>query len=208
MIQTWMIQLALVISPSFNPERFCYIALIHNNGLPVYVKERLPFARELNQENGFLFMFSTGFTLFSALLLFSLSIFFFVLCTVFDAISSNIDRVFCTIVTANVFVFNFHHKDRLPYSARTKRPCEFCYSFSISNDLRWLAFLLGSLTVTLCPARLDLFISSDFSICSTMTFLLLGNSYHMIVSVFIDFASISKEDALFHRIADDYFRAD
>ena len=74
--------------------------------------------------------------------------------------------------------------------------------------LRWLAFLLGSLTVTLCPARLDLFLSSDVSICSTMTFLPLGNSYHMIVSVFIDFASISKEDALFHRIADDYFRAD
>ena len=121
MIQTWMIQLALVISPSFNPERFCYIALIHNNGLPVYVKERLPFARELNQENGFLFMFSTGFTSVSVLLLFSLS--------------SNIDRVFCTSVAANVFVFNFHHKDRLPYSGRTKRPCELCYSSSISNDL-------------------------------------------------------------------------
>ena len=73
--------------------------------------------------------------------------------------------------------------------------------------LRWLAFLLGSLTVTLCPALLDLFLSSDVSICSTMTFLPLGNSY-MIVSVFIDFASISKEDALFHHIADDYFRAD
>ena len=135
MIQTWMIQLTLVISPSFNPERFCYMALIHNNGLAVYVKERLPFARELNQENGFLYMFSTGFTSFSVLLLFSLSIFFFILCTVFDAILSNIDRVFCTSVAANVFFFNFHHKDRLPYSGRTKRPCEFCYSFSISNDL-------------------------------------------------------------------------
>ena len=61
--------------------------------------------------------------------------------------------------------------------------------------------------MTLCPALLDLFLSSDVNICSTMTFLPLGNSY-MIVSVFIDFASISKEDALFHRIADDYFRAD
>ena len=35
-------------------------------------------------------------------------------------------------------------------------------------------------------ALLDLFISSDTSICSVMAFSLWGNSYHIIVSVSID----------------------
>ena len=71
--------------------------------------------------------------------------------------------------------------------------------------LRWLTFLLGSLTVSLTvrPAFLDLFISSDTSICSTLGFPPLGNSDHL-VSVSIDFPSNSQEDALFHRIAYDY----
>ena len=37
------------------------------------------------------------------------------------------------------------------------------------------------------PALLDFFLSSDTSICSTMTFPLLGNSDHAVVSVSIDF---------------------
>ena len=52
------------------------------------------------------------------------------------------------------------------------------------------------------PALLDLFISSDVSICSTMTFPPLGNSDHVVVSVSIDFPSNSQRDASFHRIAD------
>ena len=39
--------------------------------------------------------------------------------------------------------------------------------------LRWLTILLGSLTVTLSPALLDLFISSDARICSAMALPLL-----------------------------------
>ena len=60
----------------------------------------------------------------------------------------------------------------------------------------------------LSPALLDLFISSDASICSTMTFLPLGNSDHVVVSVSIDFPTNSQQDAPFHRIAYDYSRAD
>ena len=37
------------------------------------------------------------------------------------------------------------------------------------------------------PALLDLFISSDASICSTMAFPPLGNSDHVVASVSIDF---------------------
>ena len=59
--------------------------------------------------------------------------------------------------------------------------------------LRWLTFLLASQTVILnSPALLDLFISSDASIFSTMAFLPLGNSDDVVVSVSIDFATNSS----------------
>ena len=48
----------------------------------------------------------------------------------------------------------------------------------------------------------------DASICSTMTFSLLGNSHHVVASVSIDFPSNSKPDALFHHTAYDHSRAD
>ena len=57
-------------------------------------------------------------------------------------------------------------------------------------------------------ALLDLLLSSDASVCSTMAFPPLGNSDHVVVSVFIDVPSNSKRDAPFHRIAYDYSRAD
>ena len=58
------------------------------------------------------------------------------------------------------------------------------------------------------PALLDLFISSDASICSTMAFPPLRNSDHALVSVSIDFPTNSQQDAPFHRIAYDYSHAD
>ena len=77
-----------------------YLPLIQNDssthvhGLRVYVKEGLPFARDLSLENfANLLMFSTGFTSLSVLLLFllpitpSLSLY-----TVLNVISSNRDE--------------------------------------------------------------------------------------------------------------------
>ena len=58
------------------------------------------------------------------------------------------------------------------------------------------------------PAILDLFIPSATSICFTITFPALGNSDHVVVSVFIDFSSCSEWDAPFDRIAYDYSHAD
>ena len=49
------------------------------------------------------------------------------------------------------------------------------------------------------PALLDLFLSSDPSICSTMTFFPLGNFDHVLVSVSSDFPKNSKQDTPFHR---------
>ena len=42
------------------------------------------------------------------------------------------------------------------------------------------------------PAPLDLFLSSDASICSTMDFPPLGNSVHVVVSLSIDFPTNSQ----------------
>ena len=58
------------------------------------------------------------------------------------------------------------------------------------------------------PALLDLFLSFDASICSTMAFPPLGNSDHVVVSVSIDFPTNSQQDAPFHCIAYDYSRAE
>ena len=54
------------------------------------------------------------------------------------------------------------------------------------------------------PAFLNLFLSSDASIYSTIAFPPLGNSDHVIVSVSIDFPSNSQQDVPFHCIAYDY----
>ena len=63
-----------------------------------------------------------------------------------------------------------------------------------------------------CDSRslslLDLFLSSDSSICFAMGFPPLGNSDHIVISVFIDFLSNSQQDALFYRIAYDCSCAD
>ena len=112
-----------------------------------------------------------------------------------------------------VFVFgdfNVHHKDWLTYSSGTDRPGELCYNFSISNDLTQMVNFPTQIpdSDSDSPALLDLFISSDTSICSTMAFAPLGNSDHVVVSVSIEFSTNSQQDAPFHRIAFDYSRAD
>ena len=57
------------------------------------------------------------------------------------------------------------------------------------------------------PVLLDLFLSSDARISSTMAFPPLANSDHVVVSVSIDFLSNSQRHAPFHRIAYEYSRA-
>ena len=76
-----------------------------------------------------------------------------------------------------------HHKDWLTYSGGTDRPGELCYNFSISNDLTQMVNF--PTRIPECDSHslvlLDLFISSDTSICSTMAFPPLGNSNHVVV---------------------------
>ena len=94
------------------------------HGLAVYVKERLPFARDLSLENS-----ADSYLCFQVALLHSVSYFFFLyqspssaLCRVFDSILSNIDKVLSINPSANVFVFgdfNIYHKDWFTYSGGT-----------------------------------------------------------------------------------------
>ena len=58
------------------------------------------------------------------------------------------------------------------------------------------------------PVLLDLCLTSEASICSTMAFPPLGNSYHVVVSVSIDIPLSCQRVAPFHRIAYDYSCAD
>ena len=128
------------------------------------------------------------------------------LCTVFDSISSNIDEVLSINPSANVFVFgdfNVHRKDWLTYSGRTDRPGELKRPYSdTTSPTRIPDCDCASL------ALLDLCLSSDASICSTMAFPPLGNSDHVVVSVSIDFPINSKQDTPFHLVAYDCSRAD
>ena len=189
------------------------------HGLTVYVKEGLPFARDLSLENSAdsYLCFRVALLHSTSYFLHSTSYFLFLyrspstsLCMVFYSISSNIHEVSSINPSTNVFIFgdlNVHHKDRLAYSGGTDRPGELCYNFS--NDLRSLTFLLGSQTVILTVLLYWIyFFSSDASICSTMAFPPLGNSDHVVVSVSIDFPTNSKQDAPFLRITYDYSRAD
>ena len=84
----------------------------------------------------------------------------------------------------------------------------FIIFLSQTTLLRRLKFLLGYLFLTFIYALLDLFISSDAGICSTMAFPPMGNSDHVVVLVSMDFLSNSIGDAPFHHIAYDYFHAD
>ena len=140
-------------------------------------------------------MFLTSFTSLSALLLFPLSITFFVVIHGFYSISSNIGEIILIDPFANVFVFrtfNVHHKDWLTYSGGTHRPGELCYNFSISGELCYNFSISGELCYNFSisnnltqminfptqipdcdshsPAVLDLFISSEDSVSSTKAF--------------------------------------
>ena len=81
----------------------------HMHGLAVYVKEGLPFARELSLENS-----ADSYLCFRLALLHSVSFFFFLyrlpsssLCTVFDSISSNIDEVLSINPSANPSLISY-----------------------------------------------------------------------------------------------------
>ena len=97
-------------------------------------------------------MFSIGFTSFSGLLSLSSIGHLLRLYGVFYAISSNMDEVLSISSSANIFIFgdfNVHHKDWLVYSSELVDHVnsDIIFLFQLTL-LRWLTFLLRSLTMT------------------------------------------------------------
>ena len=127
--------------------------LTHMHGLAIYVKEGSPFAQDLSLENS-----ADSYICFQLALLHSVSYFFFLyqapsllLCIIFDSISSNIDEVLSINPSANVFVFgdfNVHHRTGSPILVELIDLVDSLIIFlSQMTLLRWLPFLLESLTV-------------------------------------------------------------
>ena len=99
----------------------------------------------------FLLVLFTSFTCLSVLLPFNLSVTFFIIIQVFDSILSNIDEVLLVNLYTNMFAFeefNVHHKDWLTFSGGSDSLDELYYSLSQITLLKWLTFLLGSLTLS------------------------------------------------------------
>ena len=93
---------------------------------------------------------------------------------VFDSISSNINDALSVNPSANVFVFrDVHDKDWLTYFGGTGGSLELCCNFSMSNDPTQMVNFPTWIPDydSHSPALLDLYISSDVSICSTKAFL-------------------------------------
>ena len=173
----------------------------HMHSLTVYVKEGIPFAHDLSLQNC-----KDSYLCFWLALLNSVPYFFFLyqslslfLCRVFDSTSPNIDEVLSINPSANLFVFddfNINHKDWLTFSGGTDRPCEICRK--IVNFPTQIPDCDSH-----SPTLLDLFLSSDTSICSTIL-----NFHHVVLSDSIGFPINSKWDVRFHFVAYDYSRAD
>ena len=135
---------------SFNPKGFYYS---YAWSCSLY-ERRASFCTGLTLENS-----ADSYLCFRLVLLLSVSYFFFLyqspssLCTVFDSISSNIDKVLSINSSANVFVFwdfNVHHKDYLPILVELIDLVNSVIIFlSQTTLLRWLTLLLGFQTVIL-----------------------------------------------------------
>ena len=107
------------------------------------------------------------------------------------------DELFLMNSSTNVFIFGdtkVRQKDWLKYSGVTDRPGEVCYNFSISNKLTEMVNF--PTRVSDCDfqglAQLELFLSTDASVCSTA-----GNSDHAVL-IFSYCLSNSKGYPPFH----------
>ena len=116
------------------------------HSLPVYVKKGLPFAWNLSLENS-----ADSYLGFRLALLHSVSYFFFLyqspsssLCTVSDSISSYIHEVLLLNPSANVFVIRTGSPILVELIGLVNSLIIFLSQMTL---LRWLTFLLGSLTV-------------------------------------------------------------
>ena len=157
-------------------------------GLAVCVKEGFSFARDLSLEYPV-----DSYVCFRLALLHSVSYFFFPyrspsssLSTVFDSVSSNVDEVLA--ITHLLMCLSL---GTLTSITRTGSTILVELTDLVNSDTISPSQMTLLTRIPDCdshrPAFLDLFLSSDVNICSTMAFSPLENSDHVVVSVSIDF---------------------
>ena len=172
-------------------------SITHMHGLAVYVKEGLPFARDL-----FIEASTDRYLCFRPALLHSVSHFFFLdrspsssLYTIFDSVSSNIRRFdeVLSIKSSAAFVsrkFNVNHKDWLTFSGGTDGTGERC---SAVSTIIFLSVMVASFPTRIpdynshIPALLDLFLSSDATIFSTIVSFHLENLIMLLYQFLLTF---------------------
>ena len=124
------------------------------------------------------------------------------LCTVFDAISSSKDKALSINPSANILVFRDFkvlHKNWLICSGGTDKPGKLCYNISIFNNRTQMVNVLTLIPEceSHIPVFLDVFISSNPSICFTVALIPLANLIMLLIQFLLTFLQIEKGILLF-----------
>ena len=120
---------------SFNPKGFCFSGFSYGWLSSLCEGGNSFYAVFISEDSYLCFWLALLYSMSFFFLLFQLPSLHF--CTVFDAISSNIDEFLLINPSANVFVFGdffVHHNDSLIYSGGNDRSVELCYYSYSSND--------------------------------------------------------------------------
>ena len=184
------------------------------HGLAVYAKDTIPICREAQLEKP-----SEPFMCFRLSLLHSTSYLFFLYrppssdsCSVVEAVSKSIDSALTSHPSANVFVFgdfNVHHEEWLN-SRLTSEAGRQVHNFALSQSLHQTVNFVTRFPdrEDQSPSLLDLFLTSNPTICQTSSSSALGKSDHVVVNIQINLSVKDAQESPFHRTLYSYDRGD
>ena len=211
------------LSPNFADSDFSipgYLPIIrkdsstHMHGLAVYARDTLPISREVHLEKP-----TEPFMCFRLSLLHSTSYLFFLYrspssqdCSVLDSVSQSIDSALTSYPSANIFVFgdfNAHHKEWLNHD-RSDAAGIHSHNFAISQSLHQTVDFITRIPDRddHSPSLLDLFLTSNPTICQTSSSSALGKSDHVVVNIQISLNTKAAQESPFHRTLYSYDRGD
>ena len=186
----------------------------HMHGLAVYARDTLPISREVHLEKP-----TEPFMCFRLSLLHSTSYLFFLYrspssqdCSVLDSVSQSIDSALTSYPSANIFVFgdfNAHHKEWLNHD-RSDAAGIHSHNFAISQSLHQTVDFITRIPDRddHSPSLLDLFLTSNPTICQTSSSSALGKSDHVVVNIQISLNTKAAQESPFHRTLYSYDRGD
>ena len=186
----------------------------HMHGLAVYARDTLPISREVHLEKP-----TEPFMCFRLSLLHSTSYLFFLYrspssqdCSVLDSVSQSIDSALTLHPSANIFVFgdfNAHHREWLNHD-RSDAAGIHTHNFAISQSLHQTVDFVTRIPDRddHSPSLLDLFLTSNPTICQTSSSSALGKSDHVVVNIQISLNTKAAQESPFHRTLYSYDRGD